>query len=164
MRIWDMLRKGLSQSEIARRLNISRQAVNQLAQSIPDKVTAALYDASSLNRIEPRSVDSVKGVLLGWSNEFQTEAIITANPKVGLRVWYQHNLGRCKICPDKKTCRSLLLENAAEYGISLTKKERDLEPSKLSNLIFSRVIGSDLHKATHASIANHPAYPTSVMN
>ena len=42
----------------------------------------------------------------------------------------------------------------AEYGISLTKMERDLEPSKLSNLIFSRVIGSDLHKATHASIAN----------
>jgi len=141
MRVWDMFRKGLSQSEIARKLNITRQAVNQAAQSIPDKVTAALYDASKLNRVEPRLVDSARGVLLGWSNEFQTETIITVNPKIGLRIWYRHNLGRCRVCPVKKECRSTLLENADEYGISLSKLERDLEPAKLSGVIFSRLIG-----------------------
>jgi transcriptional regulator with XRE-family HTH domain len=140
MRIWEMIRIGLSQSEIARKLNISRQAVNQLAQSIPDKVTAALQDASSLNRVEPKFIDSVRGVLLGWSKEFQTETIITVNPKIGLRIWYQHNLGRCRICPDKKNCRSALLETASESGILLTKTEKDLEPSKLSGIIFSRLI------------------------
>ena len=142
--IWDMMRNGLSQSEIARRLHISRQAVNQLVQVIPDKVSAALQDASRLNRVEARLVDSPRGILVGWSREFQTEAVITLNPKVGLRVWYQHNLGRCKICPDKKKCRSVLLEEAEGLGVQLTRPERDLDPSKLSNLIFKRaLVGND---------------------
>ena len=136
------MRDGLTQSEIARRLNISRQAVNQLAQTIPTKVTAALYDASELNRVEPRLVDSTRGVLFGWSKEFQTETVITLHPKVGLRVWYQHNLGRCKICPDKKQCKALLLKNALEYGVSLTHQEKELDPSKLSNVIFSKFLGN----------------------
>lgn len=137
---WDMMRNGLSQSEIARRLNITRQAVNQMVQTIPDKVAAALSDASRLNRVEPRLIDSSKGILVGWSKEFQTEAVITLNPKVGLRVWYQHNLGKCKICPDKRQCKSMLLENAEELGIPVTRQEKDLDPSKLSSLIFSRVL------------------------
>jgi predicted transcriptional regulator len=141
-----MMRKGLSQSDVARKLDISRQAVNQLAQSIPEKVTAALCDASRLNRVEPRVIDSARGVLLGWSKEFHTNTIITLNPKTGLHVWYQHNLGRCRICPDKNACRSTLLENVNEYGISLTKAERNLDPSKLSNIIFSKLLGSDVHK------------------
>jgi transcriptional regulator with XRE-family HTH domain len=147
MRVWDMLRGGLSQSDIARKLSISRQAVNQMAQSIPDKVTSALNDAARLNRIDPRLIDDSRGILLGWSKEFQTETVITLDPRAGLRVWYQHNLGRCEICPDKKQCRMSLLENADQYGISLTKMERQLEPSKLSGIIFSRLLGSDIHKA-----------------
>ena len=113
------MREGLTQSEIARRLNISRQAVNQLVQPIPDKVAAALYDTSRLNMVEPRVVDSVKGILTGWSKEFQTETVITLNPRIGLRIWYKHNLGRCRICPDRKGCKSLLLENANEFGVLL---------------------------------------------
>lgn len=143
--IWTMMRNGLSQSEIARKLNVSRQAVNQLAQPIPEKVTAALWDASKLNRVDPRVVDSARGVLVGWSKEFQTETVITLNPKVGLRVWYKHNLGRCAICPDKKECRSLLLENANEYGVSLNKQEKNLDPSKLSSIIFSRLLDKTKH-------------------
>jgi len=142
--IWEMMRGGLTQSDIAKRLGISRQAINRLAQSIPDKVTAALNDASRLNNIEARILDSSRGVLVGWSKDLQTEAIITLHPKIGLRVWYQHRLGRCVICPDKKQCRSLLLENANEYGISLSRHERELDPSKLSNVIFSRLLGRSL--------------------
>ena len=139
--IWNMLRNGFSQSEIARRLGISRQAVSQLAQPIPDKVTAALTDGARLSRVEPRLIDSNRGVLVGWSNEFRTETIITLNPQVGLRVWYKHNLGRCKICPDQQHCKGLLLENARQFGVPLTRQERQLEPSKLSSLIFSRLLG-----------------------
>ena len=138
--IWSMLRNGFSQSEIARKLGISRQAVSQLAQSIPSKVTTALNDAARLNHVEPRLVDSNKGVLIGWSNELRTETVIILNPKVGLRVWYKHNLGRCNICPDQKQCKSLLLQNAREFGVTLARKEKNLDPSKLSNLIFSRLL------------------------
>lgn len=135
------MRDGLSQSEIARKFSISRQAVNQLAQTIPERVTAALYDASKLNRVEPRHVDSSKGILLGWSRDFQAEAVITLNREAGLRVWYQHNLGHCKICSDKKQCKSILLKSVGDLGVSLTKQERELDPSKLSSLIFSRALG-----------------------
>jgi predicted transcriptional regulator len=145
------MRKGLSQSDIARRLHISRQAVNQLARSIPQKVTAALYDASTLNHVEPRYVDSVRGVLLGWSKEFQTETVITLSSKAGLRVWYKHNLGRCKICPDRKSCKSSLLENAREMGIVLTRAEKHSEPSNLSALIFSRLVGPNATLDNHVS-------------
>ena len=149
---WDMMRNGLSQSEIARRLNVSRQAVNQLAQVIPDKVAAALQDASSLNRVEARLVDSTRGILVGWSREFQTEAVVTLNPKVGLRIWYQHNLGRCKICPDGKKCRSVLFEEAEGLGVSLTRQEKDLDPSKLSGLIFKRaLVGNDTKRQAFSS-------------
>lgn len=148
LHVWDLMRGGLSQSEIARKLNITRQAVNQLAQTIPERITAALYDASKLNGVEPRHVDSSKGILLGWSRDFQTEAVITLNREAGLRVWYRHNLGQCKICPDKKQCKSMLLKSVGDFGVTLTGQERELDPSKLSSLIFSRALGRhDEHKA-----------------
>jgi hypothetical protein len=103
-------------------------------------MTAALYDASKLNRVEPRVIDAGRGVLVGWSNEFQTDVVITLNPKAGLRVWYQHNMARCTFCPTKKQCRSWLLENAQEYGVSLSALERNGDPSKLSSIIFSRLL------------------------
>jgi transcriptional regulator len=148
--VWSMIREGLTQSEIARRLGISRQAVNQVTQVIPEKVTSALQDAAKLNRVEPRLVDSARGLLIGRNIEFQVEAIITLNKKAGLRIWYQHELGRCRICPDKNRCRSLLLESASEYGISLTSQEKSSDPSRLSAIIFSKLLGPDQVKKAHA--------------
>lgn len=136
-----MMRSGLSQSEIARRFNISRQAVSQLAQTIPERITAALQDASKLNGVEPRYIDSSRGILMGWSRDFQTETIITLTAEAGRRVWYQHNLGRCKICPDKRQCKSAVLKSADDLEVSLARQERELEPSKLSSLVFSRALG-----------------------
>jgi len=141
--IWDLMRRGLSQSDIARGLNITRQAVNQLVETIPERVTSALSDASKLNGVEPRYIDSAKGILVGWSNEFQTKVAITLEPKEGLRVWYQHNLGRCKFCPDRRHCKSRILRTITALGVDLSREERNLEPSKLASLAFSRAIGRD---------------------
>jgi len=152
LHIWTLMRNGFSQSEIARSLHISRQAVNQLVQTIPVRVTEALFDASKLNGVEPRIVNSVKGILLGYSREFQTDVVITMHPETGLRVWYQHNLGRCKICPSKKQCESILLKTINVLGVTLTAKEKDLDPSKLASLVFSKAFGPDYHP--HPQIAN----------
>jgi DNA-binding XRE family transcriptional regulator len=136
---WDMMRTGLSQSEIARKLNVSRQAINKMIETIPTRVTTALSDAATLNRIEPKYLNASDGVLIGWSRDFQTEAIIALSPEGGLQVWYQHNLGKCKVCPDQQRCKSLLLKTAKRLGVSLTRQERILDPSELSGLVFSRI-------------------------
>jgi len=137
-----MLQSGLSQSEIARRLNVSRQAVNKLVDAIPERITSALNDAAKLDRVDPKYLDVSKGVLFGWSRDLQTEVVIAMGPE-GLQTWYQHNLGRCNMCPDEARCKSMLLKNAKDLGVSLTPQERKLEPSKLSNIVFSRVSGRD---------------------
>jgi hypothetical protein len=142
------MRDGVSQSEIARKLHISRQAVNQSVQTIPVRITEALNDAAKLSRVEPRIIDSVKGILLGHSREFQADVVITMHPKTGLRVWYQHNLGRCKICASKKECKSVLLKTIDVLGVSLTDKEKDLDPSKLASLAFSKTFGIEYHPRT----------------
>ena len=139
------MRDGVSQSEIARRLHVSRQAVNQLIQTIPVRITEALNDAAKLNGVEPRIMDSVKGILLGYSREFQTDVVITMHPETGLRIWYQHNLGRCKICSSKKQCRSMLLKTIDVWGIPLTTRDRELDPSKLASLAFSKAFGLQYH-------------------
>ncbi len=147
LRVWDLMRTGLSQSEIARTLNITRQAVNQLSQRIPERVAAALNDASKLNHVEPRYIDSSKGILLGWSRDFETEAVITLTPEIGLRIWYRHNLGRCNICPDRRQCRSMLLKSADDLGVALSGQEKGLPPSKLSSVVFSRALAPDQRKS-----------------
>jgi len=133
-----MLQSGLSQSEIARRLKVRRQVVNKMIGTIPERITSALNDAAKLNRVEPKYLDVSRGVLFGWSRDLQTEVVIAMGPE-GLQVWYQHNLGRCDMCPDETRCKSMLLKNARDLSVSLTSQERKLEPSKLSNIIFSRL-------------------------
>jgi len=143
MNVWDMIHDGFSQSEIAKRLNVSQQAVSQVVEAISERVSAALTDAAKLNDIEPRFIDVSRGIMLGWSSCFKTEAVITLNPRVGLRVYYQHNLGECKICLKKRACKSRLQKSAQDLGVSLTRQERSLSPSELSTVVFSRVLGQD---------------------
>jgi DNA-binding CsgD family transcriptional regulator len=135
--IWRMLREGLSQSEIARRLNVSRQAVNKLMDTIPEKIGSALNDAAKLNRISPTYLDVTKGLLIGWSKDLKSEVVIAMGPQ-GLQVWYQHSLGECKICPDRGSCKSVLVKSAHDLRVHLKWSEKRLPPSELSDLIFSR--------------------------
>ena len=145
--IWGLMRDGLTQSEIARKLKITRQTVHQLVGTIPEKMAAALNDAAALNNVDPIQLDVNKGILFGWSREFKTEAVIAMN-REGLRVWYKHDLGKCAICPDRRACKSTLLKNAEDLGVPLTSQERRLPPLALSNLVFLRALGRLDHTST----------------
>jgi hypothetical protein len=47
----------------------------------------------------------------------------------------------------QETMQIIALENANEYGVSLTRQERDLDPSRLSGIIFARFVGTDAKDA-----------------
>lgn len=140
--IWSLMRDGLTQSDIARKLSITRQTVHQMVGKIPEKMAAALNDAAALNNLDPIQLDVSKGILFGWSREFKTEAVIAMN-REGLRIWYKHDLGKCEICPDRRACKSTLLKNAEDLGVSLTSQERRLSPLALSNVVFLRALGRE---------------------
>jgi hypothetical protein len=134
---------GLSHSKC---FGISRQTAHELVHIVSEKVEIALNEGAKLHRIEPKQIDISKGLLLGWSREFRTEAVVELNPQSGLQVWYKHNLGECGICPDRGQCKSMLLKSAENLEVSLTREEKRMEPSELSMIVFSRASGRESQK------------------
>ena len=133
--LWELGRKGLSQSEIASKLGISRQAVNQALLEATGKVTKALTETATINKIAVESLDSTTGILTGWSREFSVKAVISVTRHDGMQVWYEH-LADCAHCNNSYACRAYLLRSARERGIRLTKDQKKLAPSRLAQLLF----------------------------
>jgi len=75
--MWELRRSGLSQSDIAAKLGISRQAVNQALLDATEKVTKALSEAAGINKVAIESIDSTTGLLTGWSREFSVKVVIS---------------------------------------------------------------------------------------
>lgn len=144
LNVWNLMRNRVIQSEIARRLHISRQAVNQLVQTIPVKITEALDDAAKLNEVEPKIIDSVRGILLGYSKEFRTDVVIVMHPEA------DYVYGINTILVDAKYVRArdsvkCFLKTINLLGFSLSAKEKIPDPSSLASFVFSKAFGSDYH-------------------
>lgn len=139
MKIWDMRRRGLSQAEIGRRNNISRQAVYDALRIAHEKVGLALRHAAEANMIDVEYVDPEEGVLLGRSQPSGERVIITFSVRHGIQTWHYTNPD-CSRCLWMERCRRRLLEEAEERGVQITEDERRLPPSKLAHVIFSRVL------------------------
>lgn len=133
--IWELGRTGLQQSEIACRLGISRQAVNQALQEATEKVTRALTEAATINKIAIESIDSTTGLLTGWSREFSIKAVISVTRRDGMQVWYEH-VADCGHCTKYYACQAYLLRSAKERGIKITKEQKRMAPSRLAQLLF----------------------------
>jgi len=133
--IWDMARTGLQQIDIAERLDISRQAVNQALQEATAKVTKALTETATINKIAVESIDSSSGLLTGWSREFSVRAVISVTKRDGMQVWYEH-VADCGHCTRYYACMAYLSRSAKERGIKLTREQKKLTPSKLAQLLF----------------------------
>ena len=139
LEIWTLRLKGLSKAEIGRTLGITRQAVYDAEGIMLDKVEQALIHTAESNMIEPRYVDSAKGILLGYSPANKQKVIITFSARNGVQTWH-YQQPDCSSCKWVERCRSRLILEAEERNIQLSHEEKGLSPSELANVIFSSLI------------------------
>ncbi|MHC1637149.1 MAG: HTH domain-containing protein [Candidatus Nezhaarchaeales archaeon] len=64
LKLWS---KGLSLSEIASKLDVSRQAAHKGIQIAEAKVYKALMSTAKASKIEVKKINAKKGFLVGWS-------------------------------------------------------------------------------------------------
>jgi hypothetical protein len=139
-RIWDLKSKGLYEAGIARRLNVTRQTVHKALKIANTKVFKALQETAKLNKIKVRTIDPTKGILLGYSPEFNTTAMITFSARNGVQVWYRHE-GDCENCDQFQVCRTILLAEAEDREIQLPENKDSMLPSELAEILFSKIVG-----------------------
>ena len=136
-RIWDLRRWNNSQSEIGRKLGISRQAVHRALQIIDSKVERALTEVADINKLEVRSLNLVDGIMEAYSPAYRVPVIVSFSRANGLKVCYLYE-GNCSECGNEKTCRRMLEAEAEERGIELSGADGNPSPSQLALKIFSR--------------------------
>ena len=139
LQIWGMKRDGLSLAEIARRLDVSRQAIHKVAGNVDEQVQQTLCQIASAAKIEVKHLDPVKGILLGYSYENENRVIITFSTKHGAQIWNYH-ADKCGNCQSLNACKEVILGEAEERGINLTKEEKESTPTQLAQIVFSKVI------------------------
>lgn len=137
--IWSMRRNGLSLAEIGRRLGVTRQAVHNSVGDIDNKISQTLKSVASAAKIEARHIDTTKGVLLGYSHETNNRVIVTFSSRHGAQIWHYHT-GKCEGCMSLETCREVIIGEAEERAITLTKEDKDRAPAELARIVFSKVI------------------------
>jgi predicted transcriptional regulator len=132
---WTMRRRGTANIAIANLLGISRQAVSKALHSIDGKIESALRDMARANRIQIEKIDIERGVLLGRSIPFQTNAYIFVSEKHGMQVWYEHD-GDCKACDEFTQCIEFIWDFASELGITI---EKTADPTKMAEELLTKI-------------------------
>lgn len=137
--IWELRRNRLNQSEIGRRLGITRQAVHKALGVIDSKVERALTEAAETNRLEIRSLDLVEGFMEAYSPAYRIPVVVSLSRANGLKVWHLYE-GDCASCGYERSCRRMLLAEAEERDVELTEGDRKIPPTHLALKIFSRYL------------------------
>jgi transcriptional regulator len=138
--IWNLKNKGLLEVDIARKLRVTRQTIHKVLDVANSKITQALEETARLNKIKIKTSDPSKGILMGFSSEFKTEAIITFSAKNGVQIWYKHE-GDCANCEQHQACREMLLAEMEERNIQSPENLNSLSPSKLAEILFLKIQG-----------------------
>jgi len=120
-------------------MDVSRQTVNKTLNVIDSKVTKALLEAAQLNRITISRADMEKGFLLGHSSTLGMATLITFSDKNGIQIWYKGE-GGCPECEWLDSCKEKLITEAKVRDILLPKNSEDMEPSKLADLLFKKIM------------------------
>jgi len=132
---WKLRRSGHPNVTIAGLLGISRQAVSRALLLMDEKIESSLREMAKANQIEVRKIDPVRGILLGRSVPFATDAIIFVSEKHGMQVWYEHE-GDCTSCSRYTECIGLLWDVATELGLKIRQCS---DPTKMADELFTKV-------------------------
>ena len=139
--VLDLVSEGLSFSDVARKLAVTKQHIQQTYRLATSMVLSGLIDVARANQVEVRKVDPSKGVLWGYSPWLKNQVFITFTPKRGVRVW--NWIERPDEVRDRallEDAKSYLLELADRDRIVLTVQEKTLHAAKLAQLVFSRLV------------------------
>ena len=136
---WGLRRNGLTQADISRKMDVTRQTVNKTFIAIDSRVSKALLEAAQINRIETSRLDQEKGFLIGRSPSLGMEVLITFSERNGIQVWYKGE-GGCSECTGRNSCKRTLLIEAEDRGIQLPGKGEDKEPSELADILFKKIV------------------------
>ncbi|MHC1628746.1 MAG: hypothetical protein ACXQTI_07950 [Candidatus Nezhaarchaeales archaeon] len=134
LKLWS---KGLSLSEIASKLDVSRQAAHKGIQIAEAKVYKALMSTAKASKIEVKKINAKKGFLVGWSPWLKNEVYITLSPRNGLQIWFKHEAD-CSKCTLRDDCKRILLNEMEDRGVNIEGAE-DMEPSRLAEKLFSKL-------------------------
>lgn len=85
-------------------------------------------------------MDADKGILTGYSSEFDHKVVVTYSPRNGVRMWYAHDED-CKRCQLDTEWVKVILEEAEERGVQLSQKELQLPPAQLAKVVFEKILG-----------------------
>lgn len=135
---WKMRRSGMSNVSIANLLGITRQGVSQALFAMNEKIEASLREMAQANRIQIEKIDVEKGVLIGKSIPFQTNAYIFVSEKHGMQVWYEHD-GECGTCNEFTQCIEFIWDFATELGIKI---EKTGDPTKMAEELLAKIRGN----------------------
>ena len=134
--IWFLRRNGKSQSEIGRTLGVQRQGINEALRIIDSKLSQALMEAAQSNKLDIRRIDTVNGILEGYSQAYNIPVIVSFSKSNGVQVWYLYE-GKRSTCNRKESCINMLKAEAKERGIDLSDEDLQLPPTELGRKIFS---------------------------
>ena len=136
---WSLRRSGLTQAEISRKMDVTRQTVNKVFDAIDSRVSKALLEAAQVNRIEINRLDPKKGFLLGRSPSLGLDVFITFSERNGIQLWYRGE-SDCAECKVRSSCMQKLFVEAEDRGIKLPEKALNKEPSELADLLLKKIL------------------------
>ncbi len=136
--IWELRFKGFNGSEIARKLEITRQAISKALKNADSKILQELNENARMMGLAVTSVNSEKGILLGYNPQIGAKTLIFYLPKSGFHTWFEY-ADRCEDCSDCITydgCLNVLKEASEFWGVPM---EKDEEPTRIAEKLFESV-------------------------
>lgn len=136
--IWELRFKGFNRSEIARKLDITRQAISKALKNTDSKILHELNRNARTLGLAVTLVNSEKGILLGYTPQIKAKTMIFYLPKSGFHTWFEYG-DRCEECSGCITydrCMNVLKEASEFWEVSIGENE---EPTKIAVKLFENI-------------------------